>query len=107
MKIRMNDFTSAKIKESIGANGGSLRLFYDTEDCGCNGVLVLQLLDQPHATDLLVEESPFPVFLDRQQESLFDDVMIIEADPEFPVFKVASEGSLFNRNVPMKDLRSS
>jgi uncharacterized protein YqkB len=101
----MNAFTTGKLKQSIGDKGGIIKLFYDTEDCGCNGVLVLQVLDQPYPTDIQVENEPFTIFIDRQQAPLFDDIMSVEADPVFPVYKVASDDSVFSTNVPVKDLR--
>lgn len=105
MEIRMNSFTGDKLKLAIGDKGGLIKLFYDTEDCGCNGVLVLQVLDQPYPTDIQVQEEPFSIFIDRQQESLFDDVMNVEADSDFPVYKISSDGSLFSSNAPLRDLR--
>ncbi|MDF2923335.1 MAG: hypothetical protein K0R57_2249 [Paenibacillaceae bacterium] len=105
MEIRMNGYTTDQLEKIIGKRGGSLKLFYDTEDCGCNGVLVLQILDQPYPTDVLVQTEPFQVFVDRQQESLFDERLSIEADPEFPVFKIGSDGSLYTSNARLQDLR--
>ncbi len=105
MEVRMNPHTTDKIKQAMGDQEGILKLFYDTEDCGCNGVLVLQVLDQPYPTDIQVQATPFSIFIDRQQAPLFDELMNVEADPVFPVYKVSSVDSVFSTNVPVKDLR--
>ncbi|RAV02360.1 iron-sulfur cluster biosynthesis family protein [Paenibacillus sp. YN15] len=105
MEVRMNAFTTEKIKQTMGDKGGIIKLFYDAEDCGCNGVLVLQVLDQPYPADIRVQDEPLAIFIDRQQAPLFDDIMNVEADPVFPVYKVASDDSVFSTNVPLRDLR--
>ncbi|WP_138493621.1 iron-sulfur cluster biosynthesis family protein [Paenibacillus pinistramenti] len=106
MRIELNEWTEQKLKNDIGTDSGYIKLFYDTQDCGCNGVLVIQLIDSPLPTDILVQEQPFKFVVDRQQHQQFDETMRIEADREFPSFKVSSDASLYSTNVRVKDLRS-
>lgn len=84
MRIEMNAYTEQKLREKVGASPGFLKLFYDIQDCGCNGVLVIQIVDEPLAADIRIQEQPFPFVVDRQQRLLFDETMRVEADPSYP-----------------------
>lgn len=107
MNVHMDPSTEKKLNEYMGARPGYFKLFYDTEDCGCNGVLTLQIIDQPLDTDIKVEADAFELFVDRQQQSLFDHTMKIIADPNYPSFTVRSDSSLFSSNVRIRDLRQN
>lgn len=105
MQIQLNEYTTQKLRDSLGERPGVFKLFTDTEGCGCNGVIVVQIINEPHLTDILVQTEPFTFYVDRQQESLFDDVMRLEADPNYPSFKLSSDSSLLGNNIRLKDVR--
>lgn len=105
MFIQLNSLTNEKLKESLGERPGYFKLFFDTEGCGCNGVIVIQIISEPNATDIEVQKKPFSFFVDRQQESLFDEWMRLEADESYPSFKLSSDSSLFGSNIRIKDTR--
>ncbi|MEO3944698.1 iron-sulfur cluster biosynthesis family protein [Gorillibacterium sp. CAU 1737] len=105
MKIELNAYTEQKLREERGEAPGCFKLFYDTQDCGCNGVLVIQIVSEPLPTDIQASEAQLPFVVDRQQRPLFDETMRIEADPTYPSFKVTSDASLFSTNVRVQDLR--
>ncbi|ANS74689.1 hypothetical protein AWM70_08885 [Paenibacillus yonginensis] len=106
MRIEMNGWTEQKLNEYLNGAPGCFKLYYDTQDCGCNGVLVLQLLERPLQTDVKAEADPFTFVVDRQQLQQFDEVMRIEADASYPSFKASSDASLYSSNVRIQDLRS-
>ncbi|CAM4094424.1 iron-sulfur cluster biosynthesis family protein [Saccharibacillus endophyticus] len=106
MRLQMDDYTESKIKEKIGERPGTLRLVYDTINCGCNGVVTLQIADKPWDTDIAVESESFEVWTDRQQEQQFDPVMKLEADRDYPSFKLSSDGAVFSRNMRVTDMRA-
>lgn len=107
MIIQFDDYTEEKLSESLEGLPGYFKLFYDTEDCGCNGVLAIRILEQPLETDITVPVGSFSFLIDRAQESLFDDTMRLEADPAYPSFKVSSDSALFSTNVRITDGRGS
>ena len=107
MRIQMDDYTESKIKEKLGERPGSLRLVYDTINCGCNGVVTLQIADKPWDTDVPVESDTFEVWTDRQQEQQFDPVMKLEAERDYPSFKLSSDGAVFSRNLRIADVRNA
>lgn len=105
MYIQLNPLTTQKLKEGLGERSGFFKLFFDTEGCGCNGVIVIQIINEPHATDIEVQKEPFVFFVDRQQESLFDEQMRLEADENYPSFKLISDSGLLGSNIRLKDIR--
>ncbi|MFF2015278.1 iron-sulfur cluster biosynthesis family protein [Paenibacillus sp. NPDC058177] len=105
MIIYIDTYTEEKLAESLGESPGYFKLFYDTEDCGCNGVLAIEILDQPLKTDIAVMVKSFTFLLDMQQESLFDNALKLEADRGYPSFKVISDSALYSTNVRIKDGR--
>ena len=107
MHIQPDTLAYARLHESLAGQPGYFKLFYDTEDCGCNGVLVIQIENEPNATDIVFQQEPFTFICDRQQESLFDEVMRLEADPGYPSYKLTSDSTLFGSNVRVKDVRTA
>lgn len=105
MKLLLNTLTIERLKDGLGDKPGCFKLFYDTEDCGCNGVLVILIVDGPNNTDIEIQRDPFVFLCDLQQESLFDDVMRIEAEENYPSFKLSSDSSVFSTNIRLKDIR--
>ncbi|WP_306431091.1 iron-sulfur cluster biosynthesis family protein [Paenibacillus sp. XY044] len=63
------------------------------------------ILEQPLDTDIKITVKTFTFLVDRQQESLFDNVLKLEADRSYPSFKVTSDSSLYSSNVRIKDVR--
>lgn len=59
MFIQLNSLTTEKLNENLGERPGYFKLFFDTEGCGCNGVIVIQIISEPHATDIEVQKEPF------------------------------------------------
>lgn len=105
MYIQLNTLTTDKLKESLGDRPGYFKLFVDTEDCGCNGVIVILIVNKPNITDIEVQSEPFSFWVDRQQESLFDEQMRLEADESYPSFKLISDSSQFGTNICVRDVR--
>lgn len=107
MRIEFNERTEQKLAQRLGEQPGSIKLFYDVQDCGCNGVLVLQIIGKPYATDLPVEANRFSFVVDAKQEAQFDPVMRLEADETFPTFKLTSDGGIFSSNIAVVDTRQA
>ena len=105
MNIQLNTLATDRLFRFLGDKPGHLKLFYDVEDCGCNGVLVIQIVDAPYPTDIAAQGEPFSFLVDAKQEPLFDDVMRLEADAEFPVFKLTSDSALFSSHIRIQDIR--
>lgn len=63
MHIELNALTVDKLKENLGERPGDFKLFFDTEGCGCNGVIVIQIISEPYATDIEVQKEPLHFLL--------------------------------------------
>jgi len=105
MNLHLDLLSQQRLEEALAGEPGIFKLFYDTEDCGCNGVLVIQIVSEPRSTDLVIQSEPFPFVCDRQQESLFDHTMRLEADPNYPAFKLISDSNIFSTNIRLRDIR--
>ncbi|MDP4098689.1 iron-sulfur cluster biosynthesis family protein [Paenibacillus sp. P96] len=83
-----------------------MKLFYDTEDCGCNGVVVILIVDGPNATDITFQTDPFEFLVDPQQKPLFDETLRLQADENYPSFKLSSDSNIYSSNIRIRDVRS-
>lgn len=63
MFIQLNSQTIEKLEKNLGERPGYFKLFFDTEGCGCNGVIVIQIISEPHPTDIEVQKEPFTFLL--------------------------------------------
>ncbi|GIO28917.1 MULTISPECIES: iron-sulfur cluster biosynthesis family protein [Paenibacillus] len=105
MIILIDPYTEERLAKSLAGRPGFFKLFYDTENCGCNGVLAIEIIEQPLETDIKITVKTFTFLVDKQQESLFDKVLKLEADRAYPSFKVTSDSALYSTNVRIKDVR--
>lgn len=105
ISLHFDASAEARLHELEVQSPSVFKLFYDTEDCGCNGVPAIQVIRQPLDTDLLIEAAPFTFVVDQQQASLFEAKMELEANLPLPTFKLSSPSGLFSSNVRLQDLR--
>lgn len=103
--LRFDSIAEEKLRSLQVQSPAVFKLFYDTEDCGCNGVPAIAVIAQPLGTDLPIDGAPFSFVVDRQQASLFDGQMLLEANHPLPTFKLSSASGLFSSNVRINDLR--
>jgi len=68
-------------------------------------VLVILIVEGPNSTDIQIQKDPFVFVCDRQQETLFDDVMRLEADENYPSFKLTSDSNIFSTHIKLIDTR--
>ncbi|KZE72269.1 hypothetical protein AV545_16045 [Paenibacillus jamilae] len=103
--LELDSLSVERLASVLSGRPGMFKLFYDTEDCGCNGVLVILVIDAPNATDIAVQSNSYSFWIDRQQEQQFDSKMRLEADPSYPSFKLSSDAGMFSSNIRIQDRR--
>ncbi|QDY85697.1 iron-sulfur cluster biosynthesis family protein [Paenibacillus polymyxa] len=103
--LELDSLSVERLASVLSGRPGMFKLFYDTEDCGCNGVLVILVVDAPNATDIAVQSNSYSFWIDRQQEQQFDSRMRLEADPSYPSFKLSSDAGMFSSNIRIQDRR--
>ncbi|MDP1510010.1 iron-sulfur cluster biosynthesis family protein [Paenibacillus sp. CMAA1739] len=103
--LELDSLSVERLASVLSGRPGMFKLFYDTEDCGCNGVLVILVVDAPNATDIAIQSNSYSFWIDRQQEQQFDSRMRLEADPSYPSFKLSSDAGMFSSNIRIQDRR--
>jgi len=106
MNIEMNDITRDILKDSLGNRPGCFKLFIDTEDCGCNGVIVILIVEEPNRTDITFQTEPFTFLVDPQQKPQFEEKLRLQADENYPSFKLSSDSNIYSSNVRLRDVRA-
>ncbi|MEF2964629.1 iron-sulfur cluster biosynthesis family protein [Paenibacillus sp. M1] len=105
IKLKVDDLSAGRLEAALGQRPGEFKLFFDTEGCGCNGVIAVLIINGPEPTDLKVQAEPYSFYVDRQQASLFDEDMRLEAFPDYPAFKLVSNSGVLGSNIRFKDIR--
>ncbi|MCA0970183.1 iron-sulfur cluster biosynthesis family protein [Halobacillus litoralis] len=82
-----------------------IRLFYDTEGCGCgvNGLPTIRLDYEKRDTDENVENEDFHVIIDQQQAVFFRKEM--KLDFKKGLFRLSSPEGVLNPIIPIRDVR--
>ncbi|WP_226001436.1 iron-sulfur cluster biosynthesis family protein [Paenibacillus sp. BJ-4] len=104
--LELDPLSVERLDSALSGRPGMFKLFYDTEGCGCNGVIVIQVITTANATDRIVQSEPYSFWVDRQQEQQFDSRMKLEADPNYPSFKLISDAGILSGNIRIQDVRT-
>ncbi|QWU14496.1 Uncharacterized protein YqkB [Paenibacillus sophorae] len=105
MKIQVTPLAEKRLKERLGSQPGTFKLFYDTVDCGCDGINVLLILDKPDTGDLHVEAGGLPVVVGNQHEIFYEEQLKLDADENTSSFKLSSDSQLYGQNILVRDMR--
>lgn len=103
--LELDSLTVERLDSALSGRPGMFKLFYDTEGCGCNGVIAIMVITAADATDREVQSEPYSFWVDRQQEQQFDSRMRLEADPDYPSFRLISDAGILSGNVRIQDVR--
>ncbi|WP_179036094.1 iron-sulfur cluster biosynthesis family protein [Paenibacillus sp. URB8-2] len=105
MKIQLTPLAEKRLKERLGSQPGTFKLFYDTVDCGCDGINVLLIQDKPDTGDLHVEAGDLPVVVGNQHEIFYEEQLKLDADENTSSFKLSSDSQLYGQNILVRDMR--
>lgn len=103
--LELDPLSVERLDSALSGRPGMFKLFYDTEGCGCNGVIVIQVTTTANATDREVQSEPYSFWVDQQQEQQFDSRMRLEADPNYPSFRLISDAGTLSTNIRIQDVR--
>ncbi len=62
IQLQLDPLTVERLASALSARPGVFKLFYDTEGCGCNGVIVILVVTAPDATDIVIQSEPYSFF---------------------------------------------
>ncbi|CAG7652482.1 hypothetical protein PAESOLCIP111_06545 [Paenibacillus solanacearum] len=110
MHIRFSEEAVRHITQELSRGGnGWVKLVYDSEGCGCavSGVPTFWLVDEPGSHDLVVQETPFRVCLDRKHEVFFEEHMSADYKASELSFVLKSSGQIYNARMKLVDRRTA
>jgi len=107
MYIHLTDGAREAIGERIGTGSTAcyLKLVYDTDGCGCNGVPALHLVSTIEDTDVLVDSNGPPMATDQARMVFFEERMKVDLSGSAS-FKLSSDSQLYSSNVKLVDRRT-
>ncbi|WP_379129782.1 iron-sulfur cluster biosynthesis family protein [Paenibacillus sp. sgz500958] len=106
MIIQVTPTAEKKLIERLGDQPGIFKLFYDTVDCGCDGINVLLIVDETGPEDLTIEAGKLSFAVSRQQEIFYEERMRLDAEDRFSSFKLDSDSQIYGTNVLVRDTRN-
>jgi len=107
MMIQVTPLAGKKLTERLGNQPGIFKLFYDTEDCGCDGINVLLIVDEAASGDIAIDAGGLPFVVARQQEIFYEEKMRLDAEERLSAFKLDSDSQIYGTNVMVRDVRKA
>ncbi|MFK4301284.1 MULTISPECIES: iron-sulfur cluster biosynthesis family protein [unclassified Paenibacillus] len=107
MNIQISPLAEQRLTQILGDQPGYIKLFYDTEGCGCDGITVLKSVSAPDNGDIEVQAGSLPFLVSGQQGIYFEESMRLDADEKFPSYKLSSDSTFYSNNVKTRDVRPS
>ncbi|UOK62464.1 iron-sulfur cluster biosynthesis family protein [Paenibacillus sp. OVF10] len=107
MIIQVSPLAEARLTEKLGDRPGYFKLFYDTDGCGCDGIAVLLILNEPDSDDVTVEAESLPFVINKQQQIYFEPSLRLQSEHSFPSFRLSSDSMIYGSNVKVHDLRDT
>ncbi|MFD1018575.1 iron-sulfur cluster biosynthesis family protein [Thalassobacillus hwangdonensis] len=104
MKLTITEEAKAVLEQLKGGQHGYLKLFYDTDGCGCgvNGVPTVRWAADRTEWDDEVENADYQVLVHRQQAVFFDDQL--KLDLVRGAFRLSSPQGILNPVIPSSEV---
>ncbi|MDQ0192765.1 iron-sulfur cluster biosynthesis family protein [Paenibacillus wynnii] len=107
MIIQVTPLAEKKLRDRLGDQPGIFKLFYDTVDCGCDGINVLLIMNEATNEDTRIEAGSLSFVVSRQQEIFYEDKMRLDAEERFSSFKLDSDSQIYGNNILVRDMRTN
>ncbi|GIP41568.1 hypothetical protein J45TS6_00270 [Paenibacillus sp. J45TS6] len=109
MKIKVNKAAEELLKKKLGDKPGVIRLFYDTEGCGCvvSGVPAFHIVSNTEVLDITIESNvpELTFILDGSKAVFFEEELILSTDPGDRSLRLSSNGQHYGMYLFPKDTR--
>ncbi|WP_440119192.1 iron-sulfur cluster biosynthesis family protein [Paenibacillus sp. QZ-Y1] len=106
MHIQITDLAVKRLTESLNDQPGYFKVFYDMEGCGCNGIIVILIVDEPSALDVQIETNLVPFYVDPKQQLNLEQHMKLNTEENHPSFTLSSDSGVLSSNVRVRDTRA-
>ncbi|CAM4157870.1 hypothetical protein BAMA_12875 [Bacillus manliponensis] len=102
MYVTFTDAAYEKIMNTIPEETRYIKLFYDTDGCGCvvSGVINLVALCEKEERDVDIESNKFHVIADRTKLVFMDDQLTVDWH-ESGKFQLKSPSQFYNPNMKL------
>ncbi|OCA92689.1 iron-sulfur cluster biosynthesis family protein [Pseudobacillus wudalianchiensis] len=96
MNIHITEQAARKLADRLDEDK-HLKLYYDTEGCGCgvDGIPVLWITDQMSPDDIEIETNAMPVVVEKSQMMFYADQLTIDASGS-NYYRLSSPGEILN-----------
>ncbi len=107
MIIQVSPLAESRLSAKLKDQPGYFKLFYDTDGCGCDGIAVLLIVNEPDSDDIPIESSTLPFLINKQQQIYFEPNLRLQSENSFPCFRLCSDSMIYGSNVKVYDLRDT
>ncbi|MNP70298.1 hypothetical protein D3C76_1665160 [compost metagenome] len=70
-------------------------------------MIVILIVDKPNPFDVEITTNMTPFLVDPKQQFNLDASMKLDAEENYPAFKLTSDANIFSSNIRTRDMRSS
>ena len=98
MKITITESASKELHKRIGNHKGYLKIFYDTDGCGCGpGVFTLLFVTAiDENNDIVFESNNLPIIIEKSHLIYLDDELTIDCSNTTNFLKLSSPQETYN-----------
>lgn len=107
MIIQVSPQAESRLNAKLGDQPGFFKLFYDTAGCGCDGITVLLIINEPDSDDIPIESGSLPFLINKQQRIYFDSHLRLQSENSFPSYRLSSDSMIYGSNIKIHDLRDT
>ncbi|GGH53303.1 hypothetical protein GCM10008014_20870 [Paenibacillus silvae] len=107
MHIQITDLAAQRLTESLNDQPGYFKVFYDMEGCGCNGIVVLLIVDEPAALDEQIETNLVPFYVDPKHQLNLESSMKLDAQANYSAYTLSSDSGVISSNLRLRDARAA
>ncbi|WP_234404882.1 iron-sulfur cluster biosynthesis family protein [Paenibacillus bouchesdurhonensis] len=105
IKLEITPLAVRRLQEKLGEQPGVIKLYYDTEGCGCDGVNTLLIQNEKGQFDLPIDAGDLSFVIDQQHQIFYEDTLWLDAEENYPAFKLSSKAATYSSNVQLRDMR--
>lgn len=107
MHMQITDLAAKRLTASLNDQPGYFKVFYDMEGCGCNGVVVLLIVDELASLDEQIETNFVPFYVDPKHQLNLESSMKLDAQENYPAFTLSSDSGVISSNLRLRDARAA
>ncbi|MDM5190449.1 iron-sulfur cluster biosynthesis family protein [Bacillus sp. DX4.1] len=103
MNVTVTDAAYKKIVDTIPSEANYIKLFYDTEGCGCVmcGIIDLVAVSEKDERDVDIASNKFQFIADRTKLVFMDDNLTVDLHESGGHFQLKSSSQFYNPNMKL------